>query len=77
MPRWKSCAVTDPANSIRKLLRLAGRAGTAQEARLAMERAKELAKKHGIAPETLAAAPAPRPRKFDWFSGKWVDVPKW
>jgi Protein of unknown function (DUF2786) len=73
--------VTDPASSIRKLLRLAGRAGTDQEARLAMSRAKELAHKHGMDAEMLAAAPEPAtelcPRKYDWFSGKWMDLPKW
>ena len=72
--------MTDPAATIRKLLSLAARAGTAEEALLANRRVVELAGKYKIDLARLLEAPDPvaaSSLKYDWFNGCWVTSVKW
>ena len=76
----EACVVTDPVSSIRKLLWLADNGGSLAERSLAEERVKELVKRHKIDLATIAK-PAPAvdalSGRYDWFSGRWVNLAKW
>jgi hypothetical protein len=72
--------MTDPVSSIRKLLWLADHGGSLAERSLAEERVNELAKRHKIDLAKLAeAVPGvdALSGRYDWFSGRWVNLAKW